>query len=187
MRLAPVSMFFANDAEALWRFAADSTRTTHGAAEAIACSRLFAWQLREALRGASREALLAPNFPGHIDEPAVVALAAGTWRSKTVAQIRGSGYCVESLEAALWCFAHTDSFEAAVLAAANLGDDADTTAAIVGQIAGAWYGMTGIPKSWVGKLYMVEEVTRLAQSLAGGRAGYYEPDIKAQSKTLRPQ
>jgi len=165
MRLAPVPMFFANDAEALWRFAADSTRTTHGAAEAIACSRLFAWQLSEALRGASREALLTPNFPGHIDEPAVVALAAGTWRSKTVAQIRGSGYCVESLEAALWCFAHTDSFEAAVLAAANLGDDADTTAALCGQIAGAHYGVGAIPIRWLDRLAMREEIDALAHRL----------------------
>ena len=59
---------------------------------------------------------------------------------KSREQIGSSGYVVHSLEAALWCFARHNSFEAAVLEAANLGDDADTTAAITGQIAGAFWG-----------------------------------------------
>ena len=56
---------------------------------------------------------------------------------------------VDSLEAALWAFADTESFEACVLAAANLGDDADTTAAVAGQLAGAYYGAAGIPARWL--------------------------------------
>ena len=72
---------------------------------------------------------------------------------------------VHSLEAALWCFARHDSFEAAVLEAANLGDDADTTAAITGQIAGAFWGCSGIPAHWLERLHQQAEIRALAQSL----------------------
>ena len=72
---------------------------------------------------------------------------------------------VRSLEAALWSFHSTDSFEADVLKAANLGDDADTTAAICGQLAGAFYGESGIPKKWLGRLAMRQEISTLADCL----------------------
>jgi ADP-ribosyl-[dinitrogen reductase] hydrolase len=72
---------------------------------------------------------------------------------------------VESLEAALWCFYHTDTFEAAVLEAANLGDDADTTAAVCGQVAGAFYSDSGIPQKWLEKLVMRKEIASLADRL----------------------
>lgn len=185
MRLAPVVLHYAPAADAVRHYARLSSATTHAAPEALDCCELLGEILLNALEGKPRDQLL-PAKPAFASTK-VQELAEGRYRTKSRDGIVGSGYCVESLEAALWCFDHAQSFEEAVLAAANLGDDANTTAAIVGQIAGARYGMTGIPKSWVGKLYMVEEVTRLAQSLAGGRAGYYEPDIKAQSKTLRPQ
>ena len=97
--------------------------------------------------------------------PSVAAIARGAYLDKQVSQVTGSGYCVASLEAALWCFANTSSFEGAVLAAANLGDDADTTAAIVGQLAGAFYGAQGIPVHWLEGLHMAGEIDRLAQAL----------------------
>ena len=52
-----------------------------------------------------------------------------------------------------------------MLAATNLGDDADTTAAICGQIAGAFYGVDGIPAGWLHKLVMREEITQMANDL----------------------
>ena len=72
---------------------------------------------------------------------------------------------IESMEAALWCFFNTESFEGAILCAANLGDDADTTAAICGQIAGGYYGLSGIPEAWREKLYMREEIEGLGSQL----------------------
>lgn len=72
---------------------------------------------------------------------------------------------MESLEAALWCFFHTDSYQAAVLKAVNLGDDADTTGAIVGQLAGAYYGVESIPKSWLDRLFMREDIELMANEL----------------------
>ena len=68
-------------------------------------------------------------------------------------------------EAALWCFLKSGSFEEAVLEAVNLGEDADTTGAIVGQIAGAFYGVDAIPARWLARLYMREEIATLATRL----------------------
>lgn len=73
-------------------------------------------------------------------------------------EISSSGYVVASLEAALWCIANTENFQDAVLLAANLGDDADTVAAITGQIAGAIYGFSNIPETWVNKLAWKDEL-----------------------------
>lgn len=93
------------------------------------------------------------------------ALADGDCRHNPMDAIRGSGYVVESLETALWCFLTTDSFEAAVLTAANLGDDADTTVAICGQVAGVYYGVDGIPSHWLDRLFMRDEIVELADRL----------------------
>jgi ADP-ribosyl-[dinitrogen reductase] hydrolase len=63
----------------------------------------------------------------------------------------------------LW---QTDNFKDCVLLAANLGDDADTTAAIAGQLAGAFYGESGIPQPWLQKLVMATEIGQMAEQLA---------------------
>ena len=147
MRLAPVAMRYANDPENLDVFAEMSSTTTHAAPEARECCRVLAVVISNALRGCWKDGLL--NGAGaHLTQPRVVELASGKWKSKKRAQIRGSGYCVDSLEAALWCAHKSATFEQAVLMAANLGDDADTTAAITGQIVGALWGIEGIPKKW---------------------------------------
>ena len=82
----------------------------------------------------------------------------------------GSGYVVATLEAALWAFFSTDSFEQAILRAANLGGDADTTAAVCGQLAGAFYGVDGIPKHWLDKLARRGEIEAMALGLAALQA-----------------
>jgi ADP-ribosyl-[dinitrogen reductase] hydrolase len=95
----------------------------------------------------------------------VAGLIKGEFLNKQQTEIRGSGYCVESLEAALWAFYSTESYEQAILAAVNLGDDADTTAAICGQLAGAYYGVDAIPTGWLEKLVMRNEMEELALQL----------------------
>ncbi len=62
--------------------------------------------------------------------------------------IQSSGYVVHTLEAAVWCLLHTDSYEACVLKAVNLGDDTDTTGAVAGGLAGIYYGAGSIPHAW---------------------------------------
>jgi ADP-ribosylglycohydrolase len=92
-------------------------------------------------------------------------VAAGSFKTKQPAEIRGTGYVVDTLEAALWAFQRTDSFEAGALAAVNLGDDADTTGAIYGQLAGAYYGVEGIPERWRRRLALTEQISELAGKL----------------------
>ena len=164
MRLAPVAMWFAPDVDAVRHHARLSSITTHAAPEALDCCELYAELLARALAGAPRDALMHAPPPAGASAR-VREIAEGAHARKTREQVSGSGYCVDSLEAALWCFATTDSFEHAVLTAANLGDDADTTAAIVGQIAGAHYGVDGIPARWRAKLAMRDEIDALARAM----------------------
>ena len=164
MRLAPVVLFYFPDAQQIQTFAADSSRTTHAAVEAIECCQLLAGLIAKALEGAIK-AELRQLPSANFSQPKVAAIARGDYLGKTHADIKGSGYSVQSLEAALWCFQQTDSFAAAILLAANLGDDADTTAAITGQLAGAYYGERGIPGQWLDKLHDGAEIAATADRL----------------------
>lgn len=164
MRLAPVPMLYRTDPIAVDRYAADSSRTTHGAPEAIDCCRLMAAIIVAAFNGVSKTDVLLQSSL-RLSAPKVVALATGDYLNKVEIDIKGSGYCVESLEAALWCFAQTTSLQQCVLKAVNLGDDADTTAAIAGQVAGAFYGVQAIPKSWLKTLRRADDIENIARSL----------------------
>ena len=164
MRLAPVAMAWALQAPETSHFAAEATRTTHAAEEALDASRLFATQLRHALNGEDKHLILV-GHRARVSAPAIVDIARGDVAAWQVQGIRGSGYVVDSLRAALWCFATTDSFEQAVLAAANLGDDADTTAAICGQLAGAFYGVQAIPEGWRERIVQAELINQLTEQL----------------------
>lgn len=169
MRMAPVPMFFFPDHRAAVRFSGESSRTTHGAAECIDACRLFGSMLFKALSGQPKEEILFGDpFPGWPEPPLsdrIQVIADGAYRSKSERDIRGSGYVVESLETALWCFCHTEGFREAILKAVNLGDDADTTGAVCGQIAGAFYGEGEIPGAWRQRLVMHEQITELAEKL----------------------
>lgn len=165
MRLAPVVMFFYPDRSKAISMSEESTRTTHGATECIEASRLFSAMLINALAGSNKEGILLGHGITHLMSPGLVSVANGGYFTKQDDEIKGSGYVVQSLEAALWCFWTTSSFEDAVLKAANLGDDADTTAAICGQVAGAYYGGSNIPEKWLRCISMNQEIGDLAEHL----------------------
>jgi ADP-ribosyl-[dinitrogen reductase] hydrolase len=165
MRLAPVPMFYFPDRERALHFAAESSRTTHGAPECVDACRLLADILLRALDGVGKEEVLFGGDPDLVASESIRSIARGAYRDKPRSAVRGTGYVVESLEAALWCFWTTDTFESAILAAANLGDDADTTAAICGQVAGAFHGVSAIPEHWMNRLVMKEEIRNLADRL----------------------
>jgi ADP-ribosyl-[dinitrogen reductase] hydrolase len=165
MRLAPVPMFYYADAALIERYSAESSRTTHGTAECVDACRLLGLMIGRALAGLPKDQVLdggAPTFDG---AARIVAIARGSYRTKERGEIRGSGYVVDSLEATLWSFVQSSDFESAVLAAANLGDDADTTAAVCGQVAGAYYGVRSIPSGWLDKLAMRDTITDVAVRL----------------------
>ena len=163
MRLAPVAVRFWNERARLIDTAADQSRTTHGAEEAVDACRVFAELLADAIAGSPRTAVLAPKpFEG---APAVASIVAGSWRGRRREEIRSSGYVVHTLEAALWSVARTGDFRNAVLLAANLADDADTVAAVTGQLAGALYGLSGIPERWLHRVAWKDRLLEAAQRL----------------------
>jgi ADP-ribosyl-[dinitrogen reductase] hydrolase len=172
MRLAPVPLCFAADPRTAIERSADSSRTTHGATAAVDACRYLGALLVGAARGARRDALLSDRFcplPGYWDEHPLTdridEIARGSFRRRDPPEIRGTGYVVESLEAALWAFHRGDSFREGCLLAVNLGDDADTTGAVYGQLAGAFYGESGIPGEWRARLALRERIVELADGV----------------------
>ena len=172
MRLAPVPLRFAADPLAAIERSGESSRTTHGAPAAIDACRYFGGLIAGALRGVSKDELLSDRYAPvprywftQSLHPAIDEIARGSFKHKQPPAIKGTGYVVHSLEAALWAFYRSDSFEQGCLLAVNLGDDADTTGAIYGQLAGAYYGAAAIPIGWREKLAKRELIESLANRL----------------------
>jgi ADP-ribosylglycohydrolase len=185
MRVAPVPMFYFKSPGKAMERAGESSRTTHGAQTAVDACRYFGALLVGALGGVDKEALLSPRYcpvKGYWDEhplhPEIAAVADGSFQEKDPPQIRGTGYVVQSLEAALWAFDRASSFREAILLAVNLGDDADTTGAICGQLAGACYGLEGFPKKWCGLLSQCERLMEYSQALFKGVSARLTPPSK---------
>ena len=165
MRLAPIPIFYASNRELAIKYAGKSSRTTHGAAECIDSCQLFTDLIIEAYTATSKEAIFEQsNYQPYA--PKVTSIANQEFLSKSYLELTGSGYVIESLESALWCFMNSTSFEEAILLSANIGNDADTTAAICGQIAGAYYGFSGIPEKWSSAIVMANEIRQWANELA---------------------
>ncbi len=148
MRLAPIPIFYLDgDAETPARL---QSQVTHAAPVAMECCTHLARVLQKAIRDGERP---APSAQRSRDE------------------IRSTGRAADTLEAALWAVGETQSFEAALILAVNLGDDADTAGAVAGQIAGALYGASTIPARWLAPLAWRDRIEAMAdQLLARGAA-----------------
>lgn len=165
MRLAPIAIRFYRDRKSLRDAAARQSRTTHAAPEAVDACVAYAELLADAIEGRPVSEVLSPaqsDWSGAIAE-----IMAGLWRGKPRHHIRASGYVAQSLEASLWSVGRSGSFREAVLLAANLGEDADTTAAITGQLAGALYGAPSIPAPWLDRLAWRARIAGMADALLG--------------------
>ena len=82
---------------------------------------------------------------------------------KTREEVNNSGWAVSTLDAALWAFNTTESFEEGLIVAVNLGGDSDSIGAVFGQIAGAYYGFDSIPERWVKAVKTWETVDALIE------------------------
>ncbi len=172
MRLAPVPLALAFDPRLAIARSGESSRTTHGAVEAVDGCRYLAALIVGALQGRPKSELLAEQVEpvGGIWvetplAPKIAEVASGSFTRREPPEIRGTGYVVQSLEAALWAFQRSTSFRDGALLAVNLGDDADTTGAVYGQLAGAFYGIEGIPRTWREKIAHRQVITRMADNL----------------------
>ncbi len=165
MRLAPIPLFFYPDKDKIIHFSGESSKTTHGMPESIYASRLFGKMLFEALSGKDKESILFHNEPEREAPDNIKEIALGTYKEKQENEIESTFFAGKCLEAALWCFLHTDNYKDAVLKAVNLGGDADSTAAVCGQIAGAYYGFEEIPSHWIKSLVKHEMILNRAQRI----------------------
>ncbi|MCI0480213.1 MAG: ADP-ribosylglycohydrolase family protein [Candidatus Dadabacteria bacterium] len=159
MRLAPVPLFFHAHPEDAVKYSGLSSKTTHGASAAVDSCRYLGALIVGALTGERKERLLTDIY-----EPArgiwgkaplsseVAVVARGSYRGAEPPDIQALGTAVKTLEAALWAFNKTSTFEEGCLLAVNLGDDADTVGAVYGQLAGAYYGVDAIPAGLVSAL-----------------------------------
>lgn len=174
MRLAPITIFY-NTPEMysdafvdLIRYAALSSTTTHANEVPVQSCIAFAIMINRAIHGSDKLDIIEISEPekfGITNDVVKSTIDIENYLWKERSEIKSTGYVIDSLEAALWCFAKTSSFQEAVLLAANLGDDADTVAAITGQLAGAFYGIENIPEEWVQKLTNSEGIISLAERL----------------------
>ncbi len=172
MRLAPVPMLYATDPESAIHYSGESSRTTHQNRMCIDACRYFGGLIAGALTGAAKDDLLSKRYSPagdswtrHPLRQEIDDIAAGSFKRKEPPEIQGTGFVVKSLEAALWSFHHAVDFADGCLRAVNLGDDADTTGAVYGQIAGAYYGYSGIPTGWRNRIAQHDMIVDFAKRL----------------------
>jgi hypothetical protein len=179
MRLAPIAIFFSARPDVAIRKAAESSRTTHGAKAAVDACRYFVGLLTGAIRGERRETLLSPMYSPVPDlweseplHPDIAEIALGSFKTKEPPQqLKAAGYVGNTLRLALWAFFHATDFRNGALAAVNIGGDADTTGAVYGQIAGAYFGFNAIPEDWRTKITNIHAIEDLAYRLSWGPFG----------------
>lgn len=159
MRLAPVPIHYAHlfpdQLDELIRLLTESSLPTHASPQCLSACAYLGLLLAGLIQGQPREEVLGPFWQPLLRLKAIYPLhkevdevARGSFREQDPDEIVGSGYVVKSLEAALWAFHDAKDFREAVLRAVNLGDDADTTGAVCGQLAGACWGESGISQEW---------------------------------------
>lgn len=166
MRLAPVPIYFWRSPLSAAELSGESSRTTHGARECVDACRYMGWMLASAIQSGDLRQSTFPLTSVLTDAVQTIALRPReVWSDIPRDRISSSGYVIHTLEAALWAFFTTSNFRDGAIQAVNLGDDADTVGAVYGQIAGAYYGESGIPEEWLDKVLWREYIGDLADDL----------------------
>jgi ADP-ribosyl-[dinitrogen reductase] hydrolase len=138
MRLAPIALFYFKNLSDTIKYAGLSSKVTHAPINCITACEDLALYIHRALLGEDKKSIFKDT---RIDF------------NKSYEDISGKGDAQLCLEGAMWCFYHSQSFEEGVKLAVNLGDDTDTTGAVFGQLAGAFYGVKALPKDMLDDLW----------------------------------
>lgn len=165
MRLAPVPLFFYDDLGKTIFYSGESSRITHAPKECIDACLGLALLIHKALAGFSKEEVLHYQKDELNICPEIENILLGSYRNKSRDEISAKGLASTCLEAALWSFYQTDNFNDGVLLAVNLGEDSDTTGAVYGQLAGAFYGHKNIRSDFIEQLWDKELLVSLALDL----------------------
>ncbi len=145
---------------------------THGHLQSQTGCGIYAFIMWELLKNKSKSAVydgLANAKKFYEQNPEITSYARVLNIDVTtisINRIYGSGYVIDCLEAALWCLLTTDSYKDCVLKAVSLGDDADTTAAVAGGLAGVLYGYESIPQKWIDTLARTDYIKKLCENAA---------------------
>ena len=172
MRLAPVPMYFAGDAAEAIDRSADSSRTTHGAREAVDSCRYYASLLVGALRGVNKGTLLSAHYcpvdglwgRSPLAEK-IAEIADGSFKRREPPEIEGTGYVVRALEAALWASTRPTIFARAPFSPPTLATTPTRPPQSTDNFAGAHYGAEAIPAEWREQLTMAREIASMADRL----------------------
>ena len=162
MRLAPIPLYYLNkDENFIMNVASQSSETTHDSKICKDCCKYMAIIINRLVKGATKEqAMIRPNsiFCEEVNE-----IINGSYKKNF--NIKTTGYVIDTLNSALWSFYNTKDFTTGLLNLVNLGGDSDTTGAVYGQIAGAYYGFNAIPEKWVNKIALKEKIFKMIDSL----------------------
>lgn len=169
MRCAPVAVFHSNSPSMLVADSRRSARVTHADPKAqSSCVILNVW-IAAAIQEGVRD---AREYVMKLLPPAERSVWGRLYEIEQLpdAQIKSNGFTVHTVEASIWSFLTTDSYEEAVVRAANLGDDADTVACVTGALAGAYYGYKSIPSRWRDELKDEKQIRSLAVDLSAAES-----------------
>lgn len=194
MRVAPVALYYYAERQSVERamqIAAWQARLTHGETRAVQACQLVTWLLWQLLDGEQdKEHWLDPRRLlsllkpwGQQWHPDIVDVISGSYRHKDAQHIRATGYVIHTLEAALWALWQCDDFASGALLAANLGEEAGTTASVYGQLAGPFYGLASLPAHWRSQLHQAAVIEQIALDLIG--ADPCEPSAEERQRVAR--
>lgn len=176
MRIAPLTfyMFGIREAEERFRIVRDVSSITHAHEWSVAACYIYVEMLNKLRMGRKKKAAYAElredfahgvPFISKATLGKFVRILENDISTLPEEEIRSSGFVIDTLEAAFWCFMTTDNYRDAVLKAVNLGDDTDTTGAVTGALAGLAYGLDSIPQEWREQLAASDEVRRIAVAM----------------------
>ncbi|MGM0446191.1 MAG: ADP-ribosylglycohydrolase family protein [Bacillota bacterium] len=165
MRLAPIPMYYINNYDKTVYYSAKSSITTHNNIMAIDSCKFLGALIYYAINGKDKEFLINEVYKNIDLDERVLDRVKGDFKNKEYNDINSDAFVLNTLEASLWCFYKSDDYASAVNFAINLGGDTDTTAAVTGQMAGAYYGSSSIPKDWINKLAKKELILSLIRGL----------------------
>jgi len=166
MRLAPVviaSTAANNSLKRTMQLAAISGRETHYSTLAEEATALFAGLLFNAVSATNKDEVLQIHTTATQDTQLITVVNQAN--KKTADELKPTGYILDTLEVAVWAFMTTDNFKDGALKAVNLGGDSDTIGAVYGQLAGAYYGLAGIPQEWLEQLYDYSDIVKIRGQL----------------------
>ena len=162
MRLTPIPIVYRADVDRAKEYAVLSSKVTHGSLECLDAARVMTDVIVRLLQGSDKNNVPSRISTRGVSSEKITDICRRTYLDKDESEISTSGYVVHTLEATLWAFHMTDTFEEGMMLLAGMGDDVDTVCCVYGAIAGAYYGYAAIPDRWKNDLVKMDVLRRVA-------------------------